>query len=219
VSSHDPDKDMQDAAERTTEEAGPSVPVPADSARQLAFAAASGDAVATTQLLQSVAPKMMRVVRTVLGGFAADADDVVQQSLIALIHALPAFRGECAPSSYACRIAVRTALAARRRARTMLARRESDTDTDALPGAESPGEEAHARRRKEILRGLLAEIPEEQAEALAMRVVLGWSLEEIAESSGAPLNTIRSRLRLAKEALRKKIESAPGLADELGVGQ
>lgn len=189
----------------------------ADGSRQLAFAAAAGDPVATTRLLQSVAPRMMRVVRTVMGALAADADDVVQQSLIALIHALPAFRGECAPASYACRIAIRTALAARRRERTQSSRHEPEADADALPGGESPSDEAFARRRKQILRSLLAEIPEEQAEALAMRVVLGWSLEEIAASSGAPLNTIRSRLRLAKEALRKKIESAPGLADELGV--
>ena len=184
---------------------------------ELARAAAAGDALATTRLLQSVAPKMMRVVRAVMGADAADADDVVQQSLIGLVQALPAFRGECEPSSYACRIAVRTAVAARKRTRAVRARHDDATDADLVPGAPSPSDEAHARRRKEIMRTLLEEIPEEQAEALAMRTVLGWSLEEIAASASAPLNTIRSRLRLAKEALRRKIESVPGLADELGV--
>ena len=66
------------------------------------------------------------------------------------------------------------------------------------------------------MQSLLEEIPQEQAEALAMRTMLGWSLEEIVEASGAPLNTVRSRLR-AKEALRRKIEADPALADELGV--
>ena len=74
-----------------------------------------------------------------------------------------------------------------------------------------------AQRRKEILRELLAELPAEQAEALAMRVVLGWSIEEIAVQSSAPLNTVRSRLRLAKESLRKTIESQPGLCEALEV--
>lgn len=48
--------------------------------------------------------------------------------------------------------------------------------------------------------------------------MLGYSLDEIAEASGTPLNTIRSRLRLAKQALRRKIEADPSLLEELGVG-
>jgi RNA polymerase sigma-70 factor (ECF subfamily) len=63
----------------------------------------------------------------------------------------------------------------------------------------------------------LADLPSEQAEALAMRVVLGWSLKEIAVYGSVPLNTVRSRLRLAKEALRRRIELAPHLASALEV--
>ena len=63
---------------------------------------------------------------------------------------------------------------------------------------------------------LLARLPEEQAETLALRVVLGWSLDEIASATGAPTNTVRSRMRLAKDALRKSIEKSPGLFEELG---
>ena len=58
---------------------------------------------------------------------------------------------------------------------------------------------------------------ESYAEALAMRVVLGWSLEEIAAQSGAPLNTVRSRLRLAKEGMRRRIEEKPDLVEALEV--
>jgi len=50
-----------------------------------------------------------------------------------------------------------------------------------------------------------------------MRVVLGWSIKEIATHSGAPLNTVRSRLRLAKEALKSRIEEDPGLVEALGM--
>jgi RNA polymerase sigma-70 factor (ECF subfamily) len=60
---------------------------------------------------------------------------------------------------------------------------------------------------------LLEDLPEEQADVLALRVVLGLSLEEVAQATGAPLNTVRSRVRLAKEALRRRIESTPELAD------
>jgi len=52
---------------------------------------------------------------------------------------------------------------------------------------------------------------------LALRVMLGWSLEDVAQATGAPLNTVRSRVRLAKEALRRRIEADPSLADRLEV--
>ncbi len=50
-----------------------------------------------------------------------------------------------------------------------------------------------------------------------MRIVLRSALEEIAAESGVPLNTVRSRLRLAKERLRARIENDPDLRDTLEV--
>jgi RNA polymerase sigma factor (sigma-70 family) len=185
----------------------------------LARQAATGDAAATSRLLRSLASRVVRVVRAVLGASHPDCDDVAQQALIGFIQALPAFRGDCDPARYATTIAVRTAIGARRRTRVEHARRDAGADADAVAATTiEPGEEMASQRRKEILRELLAELPPEQAEALAMRVVLGWSLEEIARQSGAPLNTVRSRLRLAKESLRKTIESQPSLLELLEVG-
>ena len=50
-----------------------------------------------------------------------------------------------------------------------------------------------------------------------MRIVLGCSLEEVAAQSGVPLNTVRSRIRLAKERLKGRIEADPALLDALDV--
>jgi RNA polymerase sigma factor (sigma-70 family) len=183
----------------------------------LAKAAAQGDTAATTHLLRKLAPEMARVVRGVMGPYGADSDDATQQALVALIHALPAFRGECAPAGYACRIAFRTALAVRKHAQKNRRFADASIDADAFPSAELPSAQGEAGRRMQLLRTLLDELPPEQAEALCLRTVLGWSLDEIAQASGAPLNTVRSRLRLAKEALRAKISADPSLASELGV--
>ncbi|CAN5911514.1 hypothetical protein BH11MYX4_BH11MYX4_43080 [soil metagenome] len=184
----------------------------------LARLAATGDAAATSRLLRSLASRVVRVVRAVLGGSHPDVDDVSQRALIGFIQALPAFRGDSDPARYATTIAVRTAIAARRRTKVDRSRRDDEADAETVATAQpGPSEEMAAQRRKEILRGLLAELPTEQAEALAMRVVLGWSLEEIAVQSGAPLNTVRSRLRLAKESLRRTIEAQPGLCEALEV--
>ena len=70
-----------------------------------------------------------------------------------------------------------------------------------------------ARRR--LLSQLLAEIPEEQASALAQRVLLGLTLEEVAHESGAPFNTVRSRIRMAREALQSRLRARPDLLEEL----
>ena len=186
-----------------------------DSARE----AATGDTRATAQLLRAVAPLVNRVVRAMLGGGHPDVQDVVQQSLIGLVRALPAFRGDCPPEGYAQTIAMRTALLARKRTRIARSRHDDEAETDASPAPDdSPEETAVAERRRRLLRDLLLEIPEEQAEALALRIMLGWSIEEVAQAAGAPLNTVRSRLRLAKEALRRRIEAAPDLYAALEVG-
>jgi RNA polymerase sigma factor (sigma-70 family) len=191
----------------------PPAPVPAEltaesTTRDVAAAAATGDARATKMLLQRLAPRVARSVRLVMGTQHADFDDAVQLSLIALIQALPAFRGDCEPEHYASRIAVRTAMATRRRSSKRGARTDGSVEMERLvddgPVASSQAVSAQTR---DLLRGLLDTLPEEQAETLALRVVLGWTLGEVAEATSAPLNTVRSRLRLAKESLRARLEA------------
>jgi RNA polymerase sigma factor (sigma-70 family) len=198
----------------------PNVEAAVSTTLELSRLAAAGDSVATGRLLRALTPRIVRVVRAVLGGGHPDIDDAIQQGLIGFVQALPAFRGDCDPNGYATVIAVRAAVAVRKRAHLDHARRDDAADADEMIAhRQSPGEEAASSQRKEILRDLLAELPPEQAEALAMRVVLGWSLEEIAAHSGAPLNTVRSRLRLAKEGLRRRIENIPGMIEALEVQQ
>lgn len=192
---------------------------PTDPTMELARAASRGDTAATAQLLRQLAPRLVRVVRAVLGSNHSELDDVVQQSLIRLVGALPAFRGDCEIAGYASTIAVRTALLARKRGHLARARHEDEMVVERFAAnAPTPAEQFAATRRTDLLRELLAELPDEQAEAFALRIVLGFSLEEVASAASAPLNTIRSRLRLAKEALKKRIERDPSLSEALEIG-
>jgi RNA polymerase sigma-70 factor (ECF subfamily) len=197
---------------------GEVAPRPPSAQLTLAKVAAAGDTEATRHLLEQVTPRMTRSVQVVLGFGSPDIEDVLQQSLIAFVQALPAFRGECEPVHFASRIAVRTAVAARKRTRLSRQRHDGEVDVEMLTseGAQ-PSEQMRAARRKKLVLDLLNDIPDEQAESLALRFVLGWSLSEVAKATGVPLNTVRSRLRLAKEALRRRIESNPAIAEELGV--
>lgn len=177
--------------------------------------AAEGDRAAIQQLLTEIGPSMLRVVRTILGVGASDAEDVFQESLLALLGALPSFRGDCGLRHFSCRIAARTAVRARRRSREKENRRLSAMNREVPLHEEppSPRSMAAAEQRKAMLRGLLEELPEVQAETLALRIVLGYSLADVAAATGVPVNTVRSRLRLAKESLRRRIEADPDAAE------
>ncbi len=191
----------------------PRVQVPGD----LVDRATRGDTAAIGQLLKQLAPGMIRAARSLMGTTHADVDDVVQQSLIALVQALPAFRGECSPSHFASRIVTRTALAARRRTAIRGERQDDAIEPAGFGVAPSQDEAIEAERRRHAVRSLMETLPEEQAETLALRVVLGFSLEEVAETTGVPLNTVRSRVRLAKASLKKRIEADPRLHAALEV--
>jgi RNA polymerase sigma-70 factor (ECF subfamily) len=169
---------------------------------------------ATRKLLEIVAPRVARVVRAVMGSGHPEVEDAAQLALIGFVQALPSFRGECDPSQFAARIAVRTAGAVRRRSRSRGGSEDRGVDVDNL---EAPRLEIDAARRRELIRSLLDSLPEEQGEVLVLRVMLGWALKEIADASGAPLNTVRSRLRLAKEAVRRRIAEDPALAESLDI--
>ncbi len=190
-----------------------------DALRGVAAAAVAGDALALRGLLCALSPEISRVARCVLGSSAPELDDVVQESLLGLLRALPTFRGECSLRRLANRIAVRTAIHARRRARKRYADNALLAD-EAMPrvplNGRDPEREYMSARREALLLLLLDELPEVQAETLALRVVLGFSLEETAQAMSVPENTVRSRMRLAREALRARIESQPSLLDLLG---
>jgi len=180
--------------------------------------AVEGDTAATGALLKALAPAMIRAAHQLLGASHPDLDDVVQQALIGLVQALPGFRNECTVAHFACRIVARTAVAARRRQGLRAERQDDEVDVDALAlPAAATADGVDAERRRELVRGLLSTLPEEQAETLALRVVLGFSLDEVAEATGVPMNTVRSRVRLAKAALRRRIEAQPGLLEALEV--
>jgi RNA polymerase sigma factor (sigma-70 family) len=182
----------------------------------LARLAAAGNLRASQLLLKQLAPTVARVTSAVLGPSNADFDDVVQQSLIAVLGALPGFRGECHPASFASSITFRVAIKHRKRQQMDRLRRDylaqlGPTETNTL--------DLHDPcQRRRLVEDLLVRLPEPQAETMALRVVLGLSLEEVAQATGAPVNTVRSRVRLAKEALRRRIATLPGLRDALEGG-
>ena len=185
-----------------------------DELRAWVDAAREGDRRAEEQLLGALAPRMLAVARGVLGASDADVEDAAQESLVAVFRALPAFRGESHVARFAGRIAVRTCMATRRKQHT---RRQRERDAATNPDRPASIPPSPSRQRLAVLRGLLDELPPDQGETLAMRVVLGCSIDEIASATDVPANTARSRLRLAKAKLHDRIARDDTLQELLEV--
>jgi RNA polymerase sigma-70 factor (ECF subfamily) len=168
--------------------------------------AAAGEREPLVRLLSAVAPPVTATIRVLLGARHPDLDDAVQETLMSVTASLGRFRGESSFLHYARRIAVRTALALRRsrdeRARRLAEVHAAQTAPD--PWQREPLDLERARRLA-AFRRLLDELPEGQAECLAYRVLLEHPLPQIARDVGVPVNTVRSRIRLARNHLRDRI--------------
>ena len=202
----------------------------------------AGERDAVRTLIVTVGPLMLQMVRRVMGARDPDVEDVFQDATLGLVRALSGFRGECSTRHFACRIARLTALKARRRRRREGGAPDGDRSdpgtSQAADDAGPPGsgEEpsgwgwgapdagagrpveldwALASRRREALLRLLDDLPPPQAEALVLHCVGGLTVDEVASSTGVAVETTRSRLRLAKAALRERIALDPVAADLL----
>ncbi len=185
-----------------------------DELLQLAEAAAAGDKPASRTLLTVLGPFLLRVVRRVLGAKDADLEDVAQEAAIELLRALPRFRRECSVKNFACRVALQTAMNARRR---RAARKRGPVGIvpvvpDQVPSPQdSPEEQLAAKASVQLVRQLCDQLPEAQAEVLALHCVLGHTVSEVAAICGVPVETVRSRLRLAKHSLVDRALQCPQL--------
>lgn len=179
--------------------------------------AVAGDVTATRRLLARVGPAVQRTARGVLGPDHPDLDDAVQEALLGFVRALPAFRGECPLRGFAIRIAWRVAFGISRK-RTRRDRLDARVHCDDRSITDPRAELARADVLA-ILRRHLRTLRPEQAETVVLRWVLGHSLGDVARITGVPVNTVRSRLRLARNTLSERLKASPEwreLFDECG---
>jgi RNA polymerase sigma-70 factor (ECF subfamily) len=192
-----------------------SSPEAVDPLAALAQSALSGDRQAERTLLVTIGPSLLRAVRGVLGAAHPDVEDVLQEAMTAALGALPSFRGECRVAHFVARVAVQTALSARRRAayRSRYTPSVAPEELAELARDErSPAEARAASERIRVFRMLLEELPDAQAEALVLHCVLGYSVDETARTQRVPINTARSRLRTGLARLRSRVLGDPRLS-------
>lgn len=189
-----------------------------DELRGLAESASGGNPAALRTLLSALGPRILRTVRRVLGANHPDVEDVAQECAVEFVKALARFRGESSVQYFACRVALRTAMNARRRHRASkrLLPVGDTVEADEVAGRDpGPDMTLASRASARVARELCDELPETQSEVLALHCVLGYTMNEVAEICGAPLETVRSRLRAAKQALVTRAMSDAKLREYL----
>jgi RNA polymerase sigma-70 factor (ECF subfamily) len=98
------------------------------------------------------------------------------------------------------------------RARAVRRRRESPIEGDdgevvvQQVAPDDPGLDTEAAERRRIVTAALTQLPVEQREALELGYYGGLSQSEIAERTGQPLGTVKTRMRLAMQKLRSQLQ-------------
>jgi RNA polymerase sigma factor (sigma-70 family) len=167
----------------------------------LAREALAQDPAAVRRFLLAIAPVIGRACRGVMGARHSDLEDTIQDCFVDVTRGLPSYRFEGSLVGFVTKIAVRRALIHRRRSVARLQHFQLLDDlNDEVP---VPDANVGEIERAEVMRDLIRRVRPIQAETLVMRIVLGFTVEEIALATEVSVNTVKTRLRLAKKALRK----------------
>src|SRR5262245_60047824 len=161
------------------------------SLESLAREALGQNADAVRRFLLAISPTIRRVCRGAMAAHHADLEDTVQDCLIDVTRALPSYRFEGNLLGYVTKIALRRALAARRRSVARVRHLQLLEDLhDELPVADASEGEIE---RAEVMRDLIGRLRRIQARTLVLRVVLGFSVDEIARLTEVSVNTVKTR--------------------------
>ncbi len=132
----------------------------------------------------------------------AAADDLFQQTWLNVVRHLGRYDASRSFDTWLFAIAHNTAI-------DLLRRKPGESLDDGEWHLPSPAPDALAvvlaGERAAILAAAVRELPALYREALTLRFEEGMKLEEIAEVTGAPLSTVKSRVQRGLEALKHKI--------------
>jgi len=174
-----------------------------------------GDPDAFEALAREQTPRLFRVALR-LCGRREDAEDLVQETLVRALPALPRFEGRARLSTYLQRALGnlwKNRLRSKKRSRLVawLRGRGDDApgeDWDPADGAPSAEQRLEALDRAEMIRTAVSRLEPSRRWTLLLREVEEMSYEEIAEVTGVAVGTVRSRLARAREDLRRIVGAA-----------
>lgn len=170
-----------------------------------------GDKRAFDVLVQRYQLKIIKLISRYVHD-PTEALDIAQEAFLKAYRALPGFRGESAFYTWLYRIAINTA----KNYLVAQGRRPPGSDIDAQEAEQFDGQSSlkeYETPERLLLKDeieatvykAIDELPEDLRTAISLREFEGMSYEEIAQTMGCPIGTVRSRIFRAREAIDKKL--------------
>lgn len=156
--------------------------------------------------------RIMRLLARMIND-PAEVEDVAQETFIKAYRALPQFRGDSHFYTWLYRIAINSARnwqAAKHRRPMQLNEYENEegetfSPADTLTDINTPESELISKQVADTIKTAIEALPEELRNAILLREIEGLSYEEIAETMGCPIGTVRSRIFRAREAITEQL--------------
>lgn len=178
----------------------------------LVAAARRGDLDAFNELVLAYQDRVYNLAYRILGDSAA-AEDATQETFIAAYQHLSTFRGGSFLSWLMRTVAHRCYDELRRQKRRPAISWESfgELDEEANPflvnGHPTPEEAAQQAELTRFLQAAIVTLPPDQRVVLVLSDVEGMNYQEIADTVGIPVGTVKSRLARARARLRDLLQA------------
>jgi RNA polymerase sigma-70 factor, ECF subfamily len=169
-----------------------------------------GDSSAFDELVHRYKDRVYNVIYRFVGNHE-DALDVSQEVFVRAYRGISEFRGTAQVYTWLYSIAANLARNrlrdSGRKGRDKGVSLEQITDESRVSTAagRDPRGEAERREMDEVLQRCLTELPEHYRLAFVLRTFDSLSYEEIAESLGCPVGTVKSRINQARTLLRGRL--------------
>ena len=146
-----------------------------------------------------------QIASTVIGmlGKGPEAEDIGQEVFIRFYKAIPGFRGESSVGTYLTRIAINLSLneIKRRKRRKNIFVEKEISELINYVGENKPDVSGD----KEVINKAIKSLNPKFSSVLVLRLIDGYSTDEVAKILKIPVGTVLSRLSRAQEKLKEKL--------------
>jgi RNA polymerase sigma-70 factor (ECF subfamily) len=170
---------------------------------------------AFSALVRAYERRVFALVLRMIGN-AAEAEDIAQEVFVQVFKSVGSFRRESKLSTWIYRIAINLC---KNRSKYLRVRHASDQEplepdegggAAAFGASERPDDVATGKQVERVVQRALVALEPSFRECLVLRDLEDLSYEEIAEITGLPDGTVKSRIHRARARLKELVEEALG---------
>ena len=176
----------------------------------LVSAAQAGDRHAVEELLSKYQDRVYRYGLRFCGN-PGDAEDVMQETLLAMAKSLPSFERRASLTTWAYTIARSFCIKRSRKSKFApvdvkpLERATLELASIATQMPNAPEDALHAKQTGALLERAVSDLEDEQREVLVLRDIEGLSAQEVADVLSISVAAVKSRLHRARSKLRQEL--------------